>query len=133
MKKHLFIIGLLLVLIGNNTIAQQTATIGGENSLKGLAIITETDFTETIFFTDPENQLFYIDLEATGEEISLLVIKQENKVVIEEDVTKLPENSIFEVNLKLLKQDTPYILELTTSFGVLTKEFSLKKKEGSGK
>ena len=127
MTKRLLSIALLLGLAVNFITAQTGIAYDEDMSIKGVEVITEVDFTETIFFTDPENQLFYIDLEAVGEEVSLLVIRQDDQVVLKEDITKLPKNTIFEVDLKLLKTKAPYRLELTTSFGILTKDFSIKK------
>ncbi len=90
-----------------------------------IIIQTDEDLTEKVFFTDAENNLFFIDFEVLDETPLELTIRQDAQVVLQEDVADLPTNTIYEVDMKLLQVNKPYTLEIKTEIGILTKEFKL--------
>ena len=125
------IITFYLFSIPSNLIAQTSAFRFADSdfSTKGIVSIQmdKDDLTTAIFFTDKVNQLLFIDFEALGEEVNELKILNDETVVLKEDVSRLPENAIYEINLKNLESGKNYKILLNTPFGILTKEFSILK------
>jgi hypothetical protein len=125
------IITFCLFSIPSNLIAQTSAFKFADSdfSTKGIVNIQmdKDDLTTAIFFTDEVNQLLFIDFEALGEDVSELKILNDETVVLKEDVSRLPENTIYEINLKNLKSGKNYKILLNTPFGILTKEFFIQK------
>lgn len=120
-----------LLLITNNLFAQTSAALGfahDEYSAQTVQIqMDDDDLTKSIFFTDAVNQLLFIDFEALGEEVSQLSVVSGETTFIKEDISKLPANTIYEIDLKQLESGKNYKLLLITPFGILTKEFKIEK------
>ncbi len=66
-----------------------------------------------IFFEDIESELLFVDFEAVGDKISKLNIIKNEELMLEDDVTDLPSNTIYELNLGVFRQGT-YTIELVT-------------------
>ena len=66
-----------------------------------------------IFFEDTEGELLFIDFEAIGDGIVQLNILKGQSLMLEDDVTDLPANAIYELNLEVFRQGT-YTIELVT-------------------
>ena len=109
----------------NFSLQAQQSFADFSNETVEIIVETDEDLTEKVFFTDTEHSLFFIDFEAIGEMPLELTIKQDNAIVLQEDVADLPANTIFEINLSILQLDKPYVLEIKTELGILTKDFKL--------
>jgi hypothetical protein len=134
MLKGIFFAGITFCLLftTNNLIAQ-TSTLGFtydefSTSTEVINIQMDDEDLTDIFFTDAVNQLLFIDFEALGEEVSLLTVTSSEKVFIKEDISKLPANAIYEIDLKQLESGKRYTVSLSTPLGVLTKEFTIEMK-----
>lgn len=109
----------------NFSLQAQQAFADFSNETIDIIVETDEDLTEKVFFTDTEQSLFFIDFEVIGEMPLELIIKQDNAIILQEDVAGLPANTIFEINLSILQLDKPYVLEIRTELGILTKDFKL--------
>lgn len=81
------------------------------------------DLTEMVFFIDNDNKLLFIDFEALGENLEEIKVVNDAAVVYTEDVTNLPMNTIYEVDLKNYQKGVEHEILLKTDFGILTKRF----------
>lgn len=75
-----------------------------------------TDLTE-IFYSDFESDLLYIDFKAVGDRVTQLNILKDDNLMMEDDVTDLPDNTIYELNLDVLRQGN-YTVELVCEQGI---------------
>ncbi|MEM1319792.1 MAG: hypothetical protein AAGG75_06010 [Bacteroidota bacterium] len=66
-----------------------------------------------IFFEDIEGELLFIDFEAIGDGIVQLNILKGQGLMLQDDVTDLPANTIYELNLEVFRSGT-YTIELVT-------------------
>lgn len=103
-----------------------TSENGGGSSFS-IQLENKDDLTTTVFFTDKENQLLFIDFEALGEDISKISIINGDETVLDEDVSTLPINTIYEIDLKDYENGKQYKMLIHTSFGILTQTFKISK------
>ena len=68
---------------------------------------------EKVFLGDVENRVLYVDFAAVAEHISELNILREGKLMMHDDVNDLPDSTIYEVNLEIIRHGT-YVIELVT-------------------
>lgn len=85
------------------------------------------DLTKTVFFIDGENQLLFIDFEALGEELEEIRVVNNNAIIYAENVTELPMNTIYEVDLKQYEKGVEHRILLKTNFGILAKTFTIRE------
>lgn len=85
---------------------------------------TETSISfSDIFYSDYENTTLFIDFESLGNQFSELNILRADQLMMEDDIRDLPTNTIYEINLEVLRAGT-YVLELKTPDGIkVHKEF----------
>ena len=81
---------------------------------------------DKIFYQDITNNVLLIDFKAIQERLIMVQIKQYNNIVLNDQVSDLSKNIIYEVDLtKYSKGD--YTITLTTSLQkTITKQFSVK-------
>jgi len=80
---------------------------------------TESDWS---FYSDDENNTYYIDFEKLSFNLSEIVVKdQDGTIIIREDVLDLPVNTIFELDFSEYKSGK-YLIELRSFKGMLKKE-----------
>jgi len=70
-----------------------------------------------IFYNDNENQLLFIDFQAIGDQVSQLNILKDDELMMEDDVSDLPANTIYELNLEVLRNGN-YTVELVCEQGI---------------
>jgi len=80
---------------------------------------------DTIFYRDATNNVLLIDFKAIKEQLTNVQIKLNNKIVLNDQVSDLSKNTIYEVDLiKYGKGE--YTVILTTSLQkTITKQFSI--------
>ena len=76
--------------------------------------ISEKYNFENVFFSDTENELLFIDFEVITDDLLMLNIWRNGKLMMEDDVTDLPNNTIYEINTKVIRKGI-YTIELITS------------------
>lgn len=89
----------------------QTASIG---ATVDVVSDLKSDAAEDYFFysSDEEEQTVFIDFENIKISLNEIVLRNENgKELLREDVSHLPVNSIYEINLKDYKEEV-YVIEL---------------------
>jgi len=100
----------------------------------GDPVKTETTTTSTtesislnhIFIADYEGEALFIDFEAVNDPIVALTVVKDDKVMMEDNVVDLPDNTIYELNLSVMRAGT-YTLELLTKEGIsIQKEIVIK-------
>jgi hypothetical protein len=80
--------------------AQSSANISNEFVAKGFSLteITDQDWS---FYSDEENQIYYIDFEKITFNLNeIVVFDDQQNVVFKEEVFDLPVNTIYELDLK---------------------------------
>jgi len=76
-----------------------------------------------IFYSDYANTTLFVDFEALGGQFTQLNILREDELMLEDNVSDLPTNTIYEINLEVLRAGE-YTLELETPEGIkVIKEF----------
>ena len=79
-----------------------------------------------IFFYDNENELLFIDFEAIADDLMMLNIYRDGDLMMEDDVTDLPDNTIYEINTTVIREGS-YTVELVTSNDIkIRKEILVK-------
>jgi hypothetical protein len=124
----LIVLVLALTAITSNLVAQETSNLGfayDEFAETTTTIALEGEELVEIFFTDQENKLLFVDFEALGEELVELKIVNGIEVILIDDVTELPKNTIYEIDLNAFESKKEYKMLLKTSFGTLTKSFKV--------
>lgn len=77
------------------------------------------DFSlNSIFFSDSDNEVLFIDFEALGDPLLSVNILRDDALMMEDDVSDLPANSIYEINLDIVRTGN-YTIELVTSDGIV--------------
>lgn len=71
-----------------------------------------------IFFEDNDNSVLFIDFEALAVEITNINILRDKAFMMEDDVTDLPGNTIYEINLDIIRKGK-YTVELVTAEGIV--------------
>ncbi len=73
------------------------------------------------FFTNEDDQLFYIDFQALGGNLTSMVVLDENgNKVVEEDLLFFPDDTIYELDLFDFKEGTYHVLLETYSETIQT-------------
>jgi len=76
-----------------------------------------------IFYSDYSNTTLFVDFEALGNQFVQLNLLRDDKLMMEDNVSDLPSNTIYELNLEVLRAGD-YTLELETPEGIkVIKEF----------
>ncbi len=78
------------------------------------------------FYSDEENQLYYIDFENISANLSDIVVKNsKGKILFKDDVFDLPVNTIYELDMSEYGAGT-YEIELRSFTSVMRKSFTIK-------
>lgn len=79
-----------------------------------------------IFFTDDSEKTLFIDFEVVADELLELNIWKSGNLMMEDDISDLPGDAIYELNLDVIRKGT-YTIELVTEFGIkIQKEIVIK-------
>ncbi len=127
-QSMLIILVLGLTSITNSLLAQETTNLGyayDEYSETKSTIALDGEDLNEIFFTDQENKLLFVDFEALGEDLVALKITYNQEVLLTDDVSELPKNTIYEIDLNTLEGKKEYKMLLETPYGTLTKTFKV--------
>ena len=135
MKRSINKMGLLVIFLSASSIllAQKAATENPEKFTKkgtsGISIQLDNadDLTKTVFFIDGQNQVLFIDFEALEEDLEEIRVVNDEKIVYTENVTSLPTNTIYEVDIKQYKKKDEHRNLLKTNFGILAKTFTIQE------
>ena len=77
------------------------------------------------FYLDANNKIYYIDFETISVNLSdIKVVNESGRVVRQDDLSDLPVNTIYELDLTDLKPGT-YRVELRSYTGLLTREVTI--------
>lgn len=125
---------LVICLLTTTILSAQKASPGNSDEFikKGSSKISikldnADDLTKTVFFIDGENQVLFIDFEALEEDLQEIRVVNNASIIYTENVTELPNNTIYEVDLKQYEKGVEHRILLKTSFGVLAKTFTIKE------
>jgi hypothetical protein len=124
----LIVLVLGLTVFTNNLTAQETSNLGfayDEFAETTTTIALEGEELVEIFFTDQENKLLFVDFEALGEDLVELKIINGEEILLIDNVTELPKNTIYEIDLKAFESKKEYKMLLKTPYGTLTKSFKV--------
>ena len=79
-----------------------------------------------IFFYDDENELLFIDFDAIIDDLHMLNIYRGGALMMEDDITDLPTDAIYEINTTVIREGI-YTIELVTSQDIkIRKEIIVK-------
>jgi len=115
----------LLCFISNSLFAQSIASVG-ENSYTSNFTLTELPDENWSFYTDEENQLYFIDFEKINFNLSEIIVKNDDgDILIQDDVLDLPVNTIYEIDLSEFGAGD-YHVELRSFTTIIRKEVNIK-------
>ncbi len=118
-----FITALTLIFL-SQTLQAQTATTE-ENNFEAIAATFDFD-NDWGFYSDQNDQLYYIDFENLKMNLSDIVVKNENgEMLLEEEVMDLPVNTIFEIDFSEFGKGK-YQIELRSFTGFIHKDIEIK-------
>lgn len=124
----LIVLVLGLTVISKSLVAQETTNLGfayDEFAETTTAIALDGEELKEIFFTDQENKLLFVDFEELGEELVELKIVNGEQVLLADNVSELPKNTIYEIDLNAFESKKEYKMLLKTPYGTLTKSFKV--------
>ncbi|MFK8103416.1 MAG: hypothetical protein AB8G15_12860 [Saprospiraceae bacterium] len=78
--------------------------------------LKDIDSPSKIFFQDEDNTTVFIDFSLVLEPIAEVNIHKAGSLMMEDDVRDLPSDTIYELNLSVIR-DGSYILEVVTADG----------------
>ncbi len=122
MKKSTLIIALLL-----GSLTSSFATNGIPEIYKSSRFTIPAGHTfYNIFFTDDANSKLFIDFAEVAEQLELLNIWRSKTLMLEDQISDLPGDTIYELNLDVIRAGT-YTIELVTEHGIrIQKEIVIK-------
>ena len=87
----------------------------------------ETKYSlDKIFYNDFENHYIFVDFETITDDLIRINLLRDDKLMMEDDVTDLPGNAIYELNTDLFRKGN-YTIELITLQGVkIYKEITIE-------
>ncbi len=78
----------------------------------------ETNYSlDKIFYNDFENHYVFVDFESITDDLIQINLLRGEKMMMEDDITDLPGNAIYELNVDLFRTGI-YTIELVTLQGV---------------
>ncbi len=126
MKVYKSLFAFVLICFISNSLFAQSITNVGENSYTSHFTLTELPDENWSFYTDEENQLYFIDFEKINHNLSVIVVKNDDgDILIQDDVLDLPVNTIYEIDLSEYGAGD-YHVELRSFTGVIRKEVNIK-------
>ena len=70
-----------------------------------------------IFFFDNENELLFVDFQVIADDLMMLNIWRDGKLMMEDDITDLPSDAIYEINTNVIRKGI-YTVELVTAHDI---------------
>jgi len=126
MKVYKSLFAFVLICFISNSLFAQSITNVGENSYTSHFTLTELPDENWSFYTDEENQLYFIDFEKINHNLCVIVVKNDDgDILIQDDVLDLPVNTIYEIDLSEYGAGD-YHVELRSFTGVIRKEVNIK-------
>ena len=109
------VLSLTLLLTFSALYSQNAEIPTNVNELENLNNLNRvTSMSGEVFFTDPDNKVYYIDFEATKSQVTQIQLwKNQEKLVKNENTDELPYNTIYELKIDNLAPGE-YSIELTT-------------------
>ncbi len=105
------------------------ATNGVPERYKTLELINANNANYSfynIFFFDNENELLFIDFDVIVDDLQTLNIWSKGNLMLEDDLTDLPDNTIYEINTNVIREGI-YTVELVTTHDIkIRKEIIVK-------
>lgn len=92
-------------------------------SAQNLGVINESHLAH-IFRLQNQDGILLIDFDIIKDAIQSVNVLKNGEIVKDEDVTEVPEDSVFELDLKRLKKGN-YTIELVTNTHRITKEIAI--------
>jgi len=82
--------------------------------------------TDQIFYQDITSNTLLIDFKAIQAQLSTIQIKQHNKIVLDDQVSDLSKNIIYEIDLMDYSKGNYTIILTTSQQKTITKQFTVK-------
>ena len=92
-------------------------------SLENMAIVKDTHLTHIFKFKNQDG-LLMIDFDIIKEAIRSVVVLKNGEIVRDQDVSEMPGDSVFELDLNRLNKGN-YTIELVTNHHRITKEIAI--------
>jgi hypothetical protein len=116
-----FLFATVLFTFSASFLGAQSADINGSFS-NGKTVVTNSD---KAFYADQENKTFFIDFENLNVNLSDIVVKDAlGGVVFKDEVSGLPVDTIYELDMSRMKSGT-YDIELRSYTGVIRKTVTM--------
>lgn len=102
--------------------------MGGNNpqlSFEGMPVNYSPSDYGNIFYQDPDNQILLIDFKEVSAPLTKIQVLKGRTVLMEDELSDLAADSIYEVDLKEFKEGN-YVVTLTTRFeGTIEEEIRI--------
>ncbi len=106
---------MLILSIGFTASAHQSTVLHTDPPTTTIKL-KDIDSPSKIFFQDEDNTTVYIDFSLVLEPIAEVNIHKAGSLMMEDDVSDLPSDTIYELNLEIIRTGV-YILEVVTADG----------------
>lgn len=80
---------------------------------KVVSIVNDYYSLDKIFFNDEEGEAIFVDFEVIKDDIIELNVMRDSKLMMQDIVTDLPGNAIYEINLDVFRKGA-YTIEIVT-------------------
>lgn len=95
-----------------------TQANNGNPTNSTVSATSETTYSlDRIFYNDFENHYLFVDFETITDDLTKVNLFRGDKLMMEDNVTDLPGNTIYELNIDLFRTGN-YTIELVTLQGV---------------
>lgn len=120
-----FLFAAVLLTFSASFLSAQSADINGSLSGARQEVKAVGGATDKAFYADQENKTFFIDFENLNVNLSDIVVKDVlGGVVFKDEVSGLPVDTIYELDMSRMKSGT-YDIELRSYTGVIRKTVTL--------
>ena len=112
LSKFIAIIALAMPFASSATTNTTINPIEGPLS-KVVSIVNDYYSLDKIFFNDEEGEAIFVDFEVIKDDIIELNVMRDSKLMMQDIVTDLPANAIYEINLDVFRKGA-YTIEIVT-------------------
>lgn len=120
-----FLFAAVLFTFSASFLSAQSADINGSLSGARQEVKAVGTITDKAFYADQENKTFFIDFENLNVNLSDIVVKDVlGGVVFKDEVSGLPVDTIYELDMSRMKSGT-YDIELRSYTGVIRKTVTM--------
>ncbi|MEL6863814.1 MAG: hypothetical protein AAFP19_05310 [Bacteroidota bacterium] len=125
MQRSKFALLLFSLFFCSYALTAQTTAKSGNQLISKVDALSESIADNWSFYTDEENQVYYIDFETINVNLSDIIVRDaQGEILMKEDVLDLPVNTIYEIDFSPYGIGQ-YTIELRSFTGMMMKEVTI--------